>query len=89
MNEEVIIHGGAPMFFHEDGKHRAKQIKVITNDDGAIEILEDGKVWNIDENDEDVQVIEEDGKKVTIKRIKKGDELKVDIEVEEEVEEKK
>lgn len=90
IHEEIIIHGAgtSPMMWHDAGSSKSKRIKVISDDSGKVEIIEDGKVWDIDESDEDVQVIEEDGKKIIIKRIKEGGEMKVNVEVEE-IEEKK
>jgi hypothetical protein len=46
-------------------------------------------VWNVHEGDDDVQVIEKEGKKISIKKSKKDGEMKVDVEVEEEIEEQK
>lgn len=85
INEEIIIQssGSAPMFLHE-GPHKASKIRVMAGDDGKIEILEDGKVWSIDEMEEGTKVIERDGKKIIIKKIKEGDEMNLDVEVEEE-----
>ena len=89
MNEEIIIHGaGSPMMIHEGHPGVEKRIKVIAGDDGKVEILEDGDVWSVDEMDGDVKVIEKDGKKITIKKIKEGDEVKVNVEVEEKEENK-
>ncbi len=73
---------GAPMMMHDGMPQKAKQIKVIAGDDGQIEILEDGKVWNVEAGDE-TKVIEKDGKKIIIKKQKQGDEMKVNVEVEE------
>ncbi|WP_346861780.1 hypothetical protein [uncultured Draconibacterium sp.] len=91
IHEEIIMKsaGNSPVFIQEGMPHKSKQIKVIAGDDGKVEIFEDGKVWNVHEGDDDVQVIEKDGKKITIKKIKKDGEMKVDVEVEEEVEEQK
>lgn len=92
VHEEIIMHGnhGAPTFIHENGDvQKVKQIKVIAGEEGNIEILEDGKVWSIDEMDEGTKVIEKDGKKIIIKKQKAGEEMKFDIEVEEELHEKK
>ena len=85
VHEEIIMHGShsAPMIIHESHPKKVKQIKVIAGDEGKIEILEDGKVWSIDEMEEGTKVIEEDGKKIIIKKQKKGEEIKVDVEVEE------
>ena len=92
VHEEIIMHGNhsAPMFIHENGDvQKVKQIKVIAGDEGNIEILEDGKVWSIDEMDEGTKVIEKDGKKIIIKKQKTGKEMKIDVEVEEEIHEEK
>ncbi len=82
IHEEIIMHGakGAPQ--------KTKQIKVITDDEGHVEIFEDGKVWTVEAGDE-TKVIEKDGKKIIIKKRKEGGEMKVDVEVEEEIEEQK
>ncbi|MCY1720281.1 hypothetical protein OU798_07995 [Prolixibacteraceae bacterium Z1-6] len=89
LNEEIIIKGAgnAPMIFGEGMPHKSKQIKVIAGDDGKVEILEDGKVWSVEKGDEDTKVIEKDGKKIIIKKRKEGGEMKVDVEVEEEIKE--
>lgn len=86
IHEEIIMHnsGDHSMFLHEGHGAKSKQIKVIAGDDGKVEIIEDGKVLHIDESDEDVQIIEKDGKKIIIKKQKKGGEIKVNVEVEEE-----
>lgn len=86
MNEEIIINGSPMMQGTHPGME--KRIKVIAGDDGKVEILENGDVWSVDEMDGDVKVIEKDGKKVTIKKIKEGDEVKVNVEVEENQEKK-
>jgi hypothetical protein len=89
VHEEIIMHnsGAAPMIIHEGMPNMTKRIKVITDDEGRIEILEDGKTWTVEESDEDTQVIEKDGKKIIIKKTKKDGEMKVDVEVEENIEE--
>ncbi|WP_319479687.1 hypothetical protein [uncultured Draconibacterium sp.] len=86
MHEEIIMHNSsaAPMIIHEGMPNMTKRIKVIADDDGRVEILEDGKSWTVEESDEDTQVIEKDGKKIIIKKTKKDGEMKVDVEVEEE-----
>ncbi len=88
-HEEIIINstGTAPMMWHRASPVKTKQIKVIAGDDGKVEILEDGGVWSVDQMEDDVKVIEKDGKKITIKKIKEGDEMKVNVEVEEKKEE--
>jgi hypothetical protein len=84
MNEEIIIHGGdSPMLLHGANPGMEKRIKVIAGDDGKVEILEDGKVWNVENMEEGEKVIEKDGKKIVIKKIKNGDEVEVNVEVEE------
>jgi hypothetical protein len=90
LEEEIIMHGAGahPMLLHEAHPAKTKSIKVIKDDEGNIEIIEDGAVWNVKEGDGDVQVIEKDGKKIQIKKIKEGDEIKVEVEVEEEKNEK-
>lgn len=89
IHEEIIMHGSGsqPMIIHEGHSGKTKQIKVIASESGTIEIIEDGKVWSIEEGDKDVKVIEEDGKKIIIKKIKKGDKMEIEVEVEQEIEE--
>ncbi len=89
VHEEIIMHNSstAPMIIHEGMPNMTKRIKVIADDEGHVEILEDGKTWTVEESDEDTQVIEKDGKKIIIKKTKKDGEMKVDVEVEEKIEE--
>jgi hypothetical protein len=84
IHEEIIMHGSGsqPMIIHESHPGKKMQVKVFTDDEGNVEIIEDGKVWDIKKSDKDVQVIEEDGKKIIIKKIKKGDKMEVEVEVE-------
>lgn len=93
IHEEIIMHGAGahPMFIHEghgDGV-KSKQIKVIAGDEGNVQIFEDGKLWSVDEMEEGTKVIEKDGKKIIIKKIKEGNQVKVNVEVEEELHEEK
>jgi len=91
LHEEIIMHGapGAPMIFHTKGvPHKAKTIKVIASDDGKVEIIENGKLMHLENMEEGEKVIEKEGKKIVIRKIKEGDELKVNVQVEEEKEEK-
>ena len=89
MNEEIIIHGaGQPMMLQGANPGLEKRIKVIAGDDGKVEILEDGEVWSVENMEEGEKVIEKDGKKIVIKKIKEGDEVKVNVEVEEKEENK-
>lgn len=84
VRKEIIMHSDAPpMMMHGGEPVRAKQIKVFAGDDGKVEILEDGKVLHIDDMEEGTKVIEKDGKKIVIKKSKEGDEMKVNVEVEE------
>ena len=85
IHEEIIMHnsGVAPMIIHEGMPNMTKKIKVIADDEGRVEIMENGKTWTVEESDEDTQVIEKDGKKIIIKKTKKDGEMKVDVEVEE------
>ncbi len=80
MHEEIIIHGGAPV--------HAKQIKVFADDDGQVKIFENGNLMHLEEMEEGTKVIEKDGKKIVIKKSKDGGEMKVNVEVEENKEEK-
>jgi len=88
IRKEIIMHSNGPMMMHSGGPVRAKQIKVIAGDDGKVEILEDGKVMHLDELEEGTKVIEKDGKKIVIRKTKEGDEMKVNVEVEENEEQK-
>nr|WP_319998112.1 hypothetical protein [uncultured Draconibacterium sp.] len=74
VHEEIIMHNSsaAPMIIHEGMPNMTKRIKVIADDEGHVEILEDGKSWIVEGSDEDTKFIEKDG------------EIKVDVEVEEE-----
>ncbi len=91
VHEEIIMHGSGvhPMFIHEGQPHKVKQIKVIAGDDGHVEIIEDGKVMEFKSEGENGTFITDDGKKVIIKRIKEGNEMKVNVEVKEEIHEEK
>ncbi len=83
IQKEIIVSGGGtPMMIHEAHPGMEKRIKVISGDDGKVEILENGKVIDIENMEEGEKVIEKDGKKIVIKKIKEGDEMKVDVEVE-------
>jgi len=86
MNEEIIIQGAPVM--HGAHPQVEKRIQVIAGDDGKVEILEDGEVWDVENMEEGEKVIEKDGKKIVIRKVKEGDEVKVNVEVEEEKEEK-
>lgn len=85
VHEEIIMHGShnSPFIIHEGHPKKVKEIKVIAGDEGTVEILEDGKVWSIDEMEEGTKVIEQDGKKIIIKKQKAGKEMKFDVQVEE------
>lgn len=83
VHKEIIMHSDAPMMMHAPVPSVEKRIKVISDDGGNIKVMGDGDVWNIDKNDPDVKVIEKDGKKIIIKKSKEGDEMKVNVEVEE------
>ena len=80
LRKEVIIGDAAPFM--------EKHIKVISDDDGNVKVPGDDGVWNIDKMEVGEKVIEKDGKKITIKKIKEGDGTKVNVEVEEQKEEK-
>ena len=77
------------MMFHTKGAlNQAKTIKVIAGDDGKVEIIENGELMHLEDMEEGEKVIVKDGKKIVIRKVKEGDEVKVDVEVEEEKEEK-
>ncbi|MCE4566106.1 hypothetical protein INQ51_17435 [Maribellus sp. CM-23] len=88
VHEEIMI-PGAPMMMHSGLPHKAKTIKVIAGDDGKVEIIEDGKQIHVEEMSEDVKVIEKDGKKIVIRKSREGDEVKVNVEVEQKQKEEK
>lgn len=91
LHEEIIMHESpaAPMMFHTKGApNQAKTIKVIAGDDGKVEIIENGELMHLEDMEEGEKVIVKDGKKIVIRKVKEGDEVKVDVEVEEEKEEK-
>ena len=82
VNEEVIMHGPDDVMFKPPIHPAPKRIKVIKSDDGKVEVIEDGKTWVTSGDDENVKVIEEDGKVIRIKEIKKDGEKKIDVNVE-------
>jgi len=88
IRKEIIMHSDAPMIMHSRGPVRAKEIKVFADDDGKVEILENGKLMHIGELEEGTKVFEKDGKKIIIRKSKEGDEMKVSVEVEENEEQK-
>ena len=85
LEEEIIMQGAGshPMIIHDGHPQKTERVMIMKKDGGEIEVIEDGAVWDIKEGDTDVKVIEKDGKKITIKKIREGDEVKVDVEVEE------
>ncbi len=88
VHEEIVI-PGAPMMMHSGLPHKARTIQVIAGDDGKVEIIEDGKQIHVEEMSEDVKVIEKDGKKIVIRKTREGDEVKVNVEVEQKQKEEK
>lgn len=89
VHKEVIVTEGGDhsMILHKGHPGEAKRVKVFVTEDGKAEVIEEGGTWT-EEEGEDVKVIEKDGKKITIKKIKEGGEVKVDVEVEEKKENK-
>lgn len=89
-NEEIIIPNAvsAPMIYHEKRPGETKRIKIIKNEDGKTEVIEEDGTWSVKEGDKNVKVIQENGKTIRIKEIKEGDEKKVEVEVEVEEEKK-
>lgn len=83
MHKKIIMHGGTahPMMIHSGHSGKAKTIKIISSDDGNIEIIEDGKVRHIEMNGENVKIIEEDGKIIRIKEIHDGDAKTIKVKV--------
>ena len=90
IHENIIIRGvaaGHPMMIHGGHSGEAKTIKVISSDDGNIEIIEGGKVRHVNMGGENVKIIEEDGKIIRITEIKEGDNKTIKVKViEEEIE---
>ena len=86
MHEEIIMHGtgGHPMMIHGAHPGKVKTIKVISSDDGNIEIIEDGKVRHIKMDGENVKIIEEDGKIIRLEEIEEGNEKTIKVKVEKE-----
>ncbi len=86
---KMIMHGGSahPMMIHSGHPEKAKTIKVISSDDGNIEIIEDGKVRHVKMDGENVKIIEEDGKTIRIEEINGDNEKTIKVKVvEEEIE---
>lgn len=84
--EEIIIHGAGDAMFMPAPHPVHKSVKVIKSDDGKIEVIEEGGVWSVSEDDENVKVIKEDGKVIRIKEIKNDGEKNIDVKVEVETE---
>ncbi len=91
--EDINVFIDAPdklHMIHADSPHIEKRIKVISDDSGLIQILEDGdlKKFEFKGLEEGVHEFKEDGKIIRIKKMKKGDgkEIEVNVEVEEEIE---
>ncbi len=88
LEEEIIIHGSDDVMFHPGNHPNPTRVKIIKSDDGKVEVIEDENVWHVKEGDANVKVIEEDGKVITIKEIKKDGEKNVEVNVEVKKEEK-
>jgi len=89
---KMIMHGGSahPMMIHSGRPGETKTIKVISGDDGNIEIIENGKVRHIKMDGENVKIIEEDGKTIRIEEINDDNEKTIKVKVvEEEIEKEK
>lgn len=84
LEKEIIIHGnaGEPMIFHHGDSKIEKQIKVIQDDEGNVEVIENGKVMKFSDTDGEGTFITDDGKKIQIKKIGDSKEVKVEVEVE-------
>ena len=90
MHKEIMMHGAGahPMMIHEGHSGGARTLKVISTDDGKVEIIEDGKVIEIKEGAEDGTFISNDGKVIRIKKMKTDSGKKVEVNVEYEEEKK-
>jgi len=91
IHEETILKGAGeePVIWHNKIPGKSKRVKIIKEDDGRVEIIEDEGIWSVKEGEERVKVIEEDGKVIHIKEINKDGEKKVEVKVEVEEETEK
>ena len=89
IREEIIIHGDQPVMWHAKTPGKSKKVKIIKEDDGKVEIIEDEDVWTVKEGEERVKVIEKDGNVIHIREINKDGEKKVEVKVEVEEKENK
>jgi len=90
IEEEVILqspHSSNAIFFGDSPK-QVKTIRVIKNEDGTTEVIEDENVIHMEGNEGTAKFIGDDGKVIIIKEIKEGGEKKVEVTVEEEKEKK-
>lgn len=90
LNEEIFIHedGDHSMMFHEGLPGKSKKIKIIKDDNGNVEIIEDGELLHIKEGSGNGTFITEEGNVFHIKETVDGDKKKIEVkvEVEEEIE---
>lgn len=92
VNANIIMKGSnihPKMLVHGKPLGKSKTIKVKKSDDGNIEIFENGELIEIKEGAEKGTFITDDGKIINIREIKKGKTKKVEVTVEEEIEENK
>ena len=83
-NEEIILHGDEnhSMMIHEGHPGKSKTIKIIKDDNGNVEIIEDGKLMQIKEGSGNGKFITDDGNVYHIKETIDGDEKKMEVKVE-------
>ncbi|MCF6358841.1 MAG: hypothetical protein L3J54_13655 [Draconibacterium sp.] len=80
---KMIMHGGSahPMMIHSGHPGETKTIKVISGDDGNVEIIENGKVRHVRMDGKNVKIIEEDGKTIRIEEINDDNEKTIKVKV--------
>jgi hypothetical protein len=90
LNQEIFIHedGDHSMMIHESHPGKSKQIKIIKDDNGNVEIIENGKLMHIKEGSGNGTFITEEGDVFHIKESMVGDKKKFEVKVEVEKEEK-
>lgn len=91
MIEDVLIgapHGSDAFFYGSSPKH-VKTVKVIKSDDGTTKVIEDENVIHMGGKEGTTKFVGDDGKVIIIKEMKKGDQKKVEVTVEEEKKEVK
>lgn len=85
MNEKIIIgEPGAPAIWNMKNQGEAKQIRIVTEKDGKVEVIEKAMDGKAVEKSENVRVIKEGDKIIHIKEINENGEKKVEVKVEKE-----